>query len=115
MLYGYFDDSRREYVIKKPDTPMSWVNYLGTAEYCGIISNNASGYGFYNSPKSSRMLRFRFNSIPMDRPAATSIRDDENGDYRSASWQPVGKPLDSYRTICRHGLGYTRFESEYKG
>jgi N,N'-diacetylchitobiose phosphorylase len=116
MRYGYFDDAGREYVIEKPDTPMSWVNYLGTAEYCGIISNNASGYGFYKSPKSSRMLRFRFNSIPMDRPGRyIYIRDDEDGDYWSASWQPVGKPLDSFRTICRHGLGYTRFESEYKG
>jgi len=116
MRYGYFDDASREYVIDNPATPMSWINYLGTADYCGIISNNASGYGFYKSPKSSRLLRFRFNSIPMDRPGRyIYIRDDEDGDYWSATWQPVGKPLDSYKSICRHGLGYTRFESEYKG
>ena len=46
MRYGYFDDQGREYVIERPDTPASWVNYLGTATYCAIISNNASGYGF---------------------------------------------------------------------
>lgn len=116
MRYGYFDDHSREYVIENPDTPMSWVNYLGTSEYCGIISNNASGYGFYRSAKSSRLLRFRFNSIPMDRPGRyVYIRDNEDGDYWSASWQPVGKPLDSYKTRCSHGLGYTRFESEYRG
>ena len=116
MRYGYFDDSKKEYVIDNPNTPMSWVNYLGTSEYCGIISNNASGYGFYRSPKSARLLRFRFNSIPMDRPGRyVYIRDDEDGDYWSASWQPVGKPLEEYKTSCSHGLGYTRFESEYKG
>ena len=47
MRYGYFDDNNREYVIQDPNTPMSWVNYLGTDEYCGIISNNAAGYGFH--------------------------------------------------------------------
>lgn len=116
MRYGYFDDERQEYVIERPDTPMSWINYLGTADYCGIISNNASGYAFYKSPKSKRNLRLRFNSIPMDRPGRyIYIRDDVNGDYWSASWQPVAKAIDSYKSICRHGMGYTVFESEYSG
>ena len=30
MRYGHFDDERREYVIERPDTPMPWINYLGT-------------------------------------------------------------------------------------
>ena len=51
MRYGYFDDQRGEYVIERPDTPMSWINYLGTMDYCAIISNNAAGYSFYRSPK----------------------------------------------------------------
>ena len=37
--YGYFDDDRREYVITRPDTPVPWINYLGTDGYYGIISN----------------------------------------------------------------------------
>jgi N,N'-diacetylchitobiose phosphorylase len=116
MKYGYFDDSKREYVIDNPKTPMSWINYLGTDTYASIVSNNASGYSFYKSPQSGRMLRFRFNSIPMDRPGRyVYIRDEEDGDYWSASWQPVGKPLEQYRSVCRHGLGYTVFESNYRG
>lgn len=116
MRYGYFDDQKREYVIENPKTPMSWVNYLGTADYCGIISNNAGGYAFYRSPKTGRLLRFRFNSIPMDRPGRyIYIRDNDDGDYWSASWQPVGKPLEEFKNVCRHGLGYTIFTGEYKG
>ena len=116
MRYGYFDNVNSEYVIERPDTPMSWINYLGTAEYCSIISNNASGYAFHKSPKSGRLLRFRFNSIPMDRPGRyLYLRDEENGDYWSATWQPVGKPAGRYKSVCHHGLGYTRFESEYDG
>ena len=116
MRYGHFDDRQREYVIENPDTPMSWVNYLGTSDYCGIISNNAAGYAFHKSAKSARLLRMRFNSIPTDRPGRyIYLRDNANGDYWSASWQPVGKPLSRYKTECRHGLGYSRFLSRYAG
>ncbi|MDR3689745.1 MAG: hypothetical protein P4L46_10235 [Fimbriimonas sp.] len=116
MRYGTFDDAQREYVIDNPDTPMSWVNYLGTSGYCGIISNNAAGYAFKDSAKSGRFLRFRFNSVPTDRPGRyIYLRDDSTGDYWSATWQPVGKPLDKYRSVCRHGMGYSTFESHYDG
>ena len=116
MRYGYFDNEKREYVITRPDTPMSWINYLGTPEYGALISNNASGYSFYRSPALQRLLRFRFNSIPMDRPGRyIYIRDDKNRDYWSASWQPVAKGFEKYKSECRHGMGYTRFISEYAG
>ena len=42
------------------------------------------------------------------------IRDNNDNDYWSASWQPVGKPLDSYKSECRHGTAYTVISSEYK-
>lgn len=41
MKYGYFDESKKEYVITRPDTPAPWVNYLGSPEYGAIVSNNA--------------------------------------------------------------------------
>ena len=116
MRFGYFDDASKEYVIERPDTPVSWVNYLGTADYCGIISNNAAGYGFHRSSKSARLTRFRFNSLPMDRPGRyLYLRDEADGDYWSASWQPVGKPLESFQSECRHGIGYSTFSSQYRG
>jgi N,N'-diacetylchitobiose phosphorylase len=116
MQYGYFDDSAKEYVITRPDTPQSWSNYLGSTEYGAIITNNAGGYGFYKSGAKGRFLRLRFNSIPMDQPGRYFyLRDRESGDYWSASWQPVGKPLGEYRSACRHGTAYTVIESEYAG
>ncbi|MDD5644926.1 MAG: glycosyl transferase [bacterium] len=115
MKFGFFDDETREYVITKPDTPAPWINYLGASDYCAIISNNAGGYSFSRSPKSGRILRFRFNNIPEDRPGRyIYIRDKKDGDYWSVSWQPVGKPLEKFKTECRHGLGYTKIASMYK-
>jgi len=116
MKYGYFDDAAKEYVITRPDTPQSWSNYLGSTEYGAIITNNAGGYGFYQSGARGRFLRLRFNSIPMDQPGRYFyLRDGESGDYWSASWQPVGKPLDQYQSICRHGTAYSVFEARYNG
>jgi len=101
-------------VITRPDTPQSWSNYLGTTEYGAIITNHAGGYGFYKSGAQGRFLRLRFNSIPMDQPGRYFyIRDQASGDYWSASWQPVAKPLLIYDSICRHGTGYTIIESKY--
>jgi N,N'-diacetylchitobiose phosphorylase len=116
MQYGYFDDQSKEYVITRPDTPLSWSNYLGTTHYGAIITNNAGGYGFYKSGAQGRFLRLRFNSIPMDQPGRYFyLRDQESGDYWSVSWQPVGKPLEQFKSICRHGTAYTKISSEYAG
>ena len=116
MRYGYFDDKAKEYVITRPDTPQSWSNYLGSTEYGAIITNNAGGYGFYQSGARGRIMRLYFNSIPRDQPGRYFyLRDRESGDYWSASWQPVGKPLDQYHCTCRHGTAYTVFESRYAG
>ena len=116
MRYGHFDDAAKEYVITRPDTPASWSNYLGSTEYGAIITNNAGGYGFYRSGARGRFLRLRFNSVPMDQPGRYFyLRDAEKGDYWSASWQPVGKPLEEYQSVCRHGTAYTIIESAYAG
>ena len=47
MRYGHFDDSRREYVITHPDTPLPWINYLGMGIFFGVISNTVVGYSCY--------------------------------------------------------------------
>ncbi len=114
MQYGHFDDERKEYVIDRPDTPESWSNYLGSTEYGAIITNNAGGYSFYKSAAQGRFMRLRFNSIPNDQPGRyLYIHDRDSKDYWSTSWQPVGKALEEYKSICRHGTAYTVIDSEY--
>lgn len=112
MRYGYFDDKAREYVIDRPDTPAPWVNYLGSPAYGAIISNNAGGYSFERSGANGRILRYVFNQF--DQPGRyIYLRDDESGDFWSASWQPVAKDLNDYQVKCCHGMGYTRIEASY--
>jgi N,N'-diacetylchitobiose phosphorylase len=114
MQYGHFDDKNKEYVITRPDTPRSWSNYLGSTEYGAIITNNAGGYSFFHSAAQGRFTRWRANTLPMDQPGRyLYIRDKASKEYWSASWQPVGKPMDKYKSVCRHGTAYTVIESVY--
>ncbi len=116
MRYGYFDDQAREYVTDRVDVPVSFTNYLGTQRMGAVVSHNAGGYCWLDSPQYHRITRFRPNGVPMDWPGHyVYLRDDADGDYWSLSWQPVGKPLDEAKYACRHGLSYSVYQCDYKG
>lgn len=116
MRYGYFDDKQREYVITQPDTPRPWSNYLGSTEYGAIITNHAGGYSFYKSAARGRFTRLYFNAVPIYMPGRLFyLRDNESGDYWSASWMPVQKPLKKFKYECRHGTAYTTIKARYSG
>ncbi|MDR1387819.1 MAG: hypothetical protein LBJ44_09580 [Propionibacteriaceae bacterium] len=123
MRHGHFDAAAHEYVIDRVDLPASWVNYLGVENWCSVVNQQAGGYSFCESSQFGRVTRFRPNAVPWDRPGHwLYLRDQDDGDYWSCSWQPVGKPLGDgqpgsgtawHRT--RHGLSYSVFESRYDG
>jgi cellobiose phosphorylase len=103
MRYGYFDDARREYVITRPDTPLPWINYLGSEAYFGLISNTAGGYSFYRDARLRRLTRHRYNNVPSDCGGRyLYVRDDGDpqagapGSFWSPSWQPTRHDLDTY-------------------
>ncbi|MGD8402613.1 MAG: glycosyl transferase [Anaerolineales bacterium] len=118
MRYGHFDDKNREYVIERPDTPLPWINYLGSEEYFGLISNTAGGYSFYKDARLRRLTRYRYNNAPLDSGGRyIYLRDDDPNPsgprFWSPSWQPTRTPLDEYE--CRHGMGYTFIRSKLNG
>ncbi|HEY3311366.1 MAG TPA: glycosyl hydrolase family 65 protein [Anaerolineales bacterium] len=117
MRYGHFDDSAREYVIERPDTPLPWINYLGCEDYFGLISNTAGGYSFYKDARLRRLTRYRYNNAPLDMGGRyIYLRDNDAGKrskisrpYWSPTWMPTRDNLDEYE--CRHGQGYTIIRS----
>ena len=62
--FGDFDDAARDYVISCPDTPLPWINYLGSESFFGLISHMGSGYSFYRDARLRRLTRYRYNSVP---------------------------------------------------
>lgn len=114
MKYGYFDNDAREYVIEKVDLPVSWTNYIGTKDMYGVFNHTAGGYLLYKSSQYHRITRFRGNSVPMDFPGHyLYLRDNDDGDYWSVSWQPAAKPKEFYS--ARFGLSYNRYLCSYGG
>ena len=103
--FGHFDDTSREYVITRPDTPWPWINYMGTEDFFSLISNTAGGYCFYKDAKFRRILRYRYNGVPMDDGGRYYYIKDGSTVW-NPGWKPCKTPLDSYE--CRHGMGYTR-------
>lgn len=112
MKFGYFDDSAKEYVITTPDTPLPWINYLGSRDFFSLISNTCGGYSFYKDAKLLRLTRYRYNSLPLDSNGKYYYIQD-NGTIWNPGTMPSGTPVDFYE--CRHGLGYSRFTAAKNG
>ena len=110
--FGHFDDAAREYVITNPATPWPWINYLGTEDFFSLISNTAGGYCFCKDAKFRRILRYRYNGVPMDAGGRYYYIKD-GGTVWNPGWKPCKTPLDFYE--CRHGMGYTRVTGEKDG
>lgn len=108
MKYGYFDNTNKEYVISTPQTPLPWINYLGNENFFSLISNTCGGYSFYKDARLLRLTRYRYNSMPQDNNGHYYYIKDKDIIW-NPGWMPSKTPLDTYR--CRHGLGYSVFES----
>ena len=112
MNFGHFDDVNKEYVITTPDTPLPWINYLGSQDFFTLISNTCGGYSFYKDAKLLRITRYRYNNIPVDSNGKYYYIKDGDTVWNPGA-MPTRTPLDVYE--CRHGLGYSRFHGEKNG
>lgn len=112
MRFGHFDDDNKEYVIETPATPLPWINYLGSQDFFSLISHTGGGYAFYRDAKMRRLLRYRYNNVPIDAGGRIFSINDQ-GDVWSPEFFPYKKELDFFET--RHGLGYTRITGSRGG
>ena len=104
MKFGHFDDLNKEYVIEKYETPLPWINYLGSDSFFTLLSNTAGGYAFYKDARLRRITRYRYNNLPLDQDGFHIYVKDGDTIW-NPGWQPVQTALDEYE--CRHGLGYS--------
>ena len=102
MRYGYFDDEHREYVITRPDTPLPWLNYLGTDAYVGIISNTAGGYSCYRDARLRRLTRYRYNGVP---PTPAAVICTCGTTARVSTGRRRGSPPSATWTVTSAGTG----------
>jgi cellobiose phosphorylase len=112
--YGHFDDTKKEFVVTSHFPPVPWINFLGNENLTAIISQSAGGCAFYREASTGRLTKYnQARSTPGDRPGFYLYIREADGTLWCPGFEPVRTPID--RWVCRHGLGYTVFESEYRG
>ena len=108
--YGYFVDDGKEYVIKTPQTPKPWVNIISNSENYGLaISQTGSGYSWFRHAGKNRITRWNQDLIRDNWGKYVYIRDNKKGQFWSCTYHPVRRKVKHY--TCRHGLGYSTFET----
>jgi len=114
--YGYFDPETREYVITRPDTPRIWHNYLMNDSYVAMISHTAGGVSYDTDPRVYRLLRYRYQNVPYDRPGRyIYLHDHRSHACWSATWAPMHMPVEQCRYTCRVGTNYQIIAMEFNG
>ena len=116
MIYGYFDDGAREYVITNPKTPVKWVNYVGGLAFGGIIDHTGGSLICKGDPALNRIVKYIPQLPASDFKGETLyIRLKQGANVRlfSPYFVPTLDPYDRFE--CRVGLGYSRYVTEFYG
>jgi cellobiose phosphorylase len=103
--YGDFDESGREFVITRPETPKPWGNHSWNRLIDVLVDQRGRGMSMYRSPEGDRTYLIKDRTV--------YVKDRESGDLWTLGWDPVRLEFDHYR--CCHGLGYTRLEMQNDG
>ncbi len=111
--YGYFTEDGSEYVIKTHSTPKPWVNVISNGDYGLVISQTGGGFSWQTHSEFNRINRWHQDLIQDNWGKYIYIRDNKTGKVWSPTFLPVKTKLNKFE--CRHGIGYTVFETEYKG
>lgn len=105
----------REYVtLVRPDrpTPAPWCNVLSNAEFGAVVSESGLGYTWNANSQQYRLTPWS-NDPTCDPPGeAIYVCDEESGDFFSATPLPTPSP-QGY--VCRHGFGYSTWQTEKRG
>ncbi len=115
--YGHFDDAAREYVITNPQTPVKWINYIGSLAFGGFVDQTGGMLICRQDPALNRITKYLTQDPPSEFRATTLyLRTPKaDGGYAvfSPFYVPTLTPFDRYE--CHVGLGYSTFLSEMNG
>ncbi|HXV28678.1 MAG TPA: hypothetical protein VD913_06915, partial [bacterium] len=111
--YGYFTEDGREYVITRPDTPRPWVNVICNGDYGLVETQTGSGFSWRDNSNLARITRWDQDLILDNWGKYIYVRDQEDGEFWSATWKPCRPHFDFYEV--RHGQGYSVLTSLYRG
>ena len=111
--YGRFSEDGREFLVTDPRPPRPWVNVIANERVGLVVSHTGSGFSWIDNSQLATVTRWQ-QDLATDRSGKfLYARDPDDGKVWSLSPAPVWAPLD--RAVCRHGIGYTIFETACRG
>lgn len=111
--YGHFSEDGTEYVVTDPRTPRPWVNVIANPRVGLTVSQAGSGFSWIDNSQLAVVTRWTQDLVEDTSGKFVYLRDLDGDHLWSLSPAPTWAPLDAYR--CRHGLGYTTFETAHDG
>ena len=111
--YGHFSADGTEYCITEPNPPRPWANIIAGPRLGLAVSQSGSGFTWIDNSQLAVINRWQQDLIRDTSGKFLYVRDVESGTLWSLSPAPAWTPHDRY--LCRHGLGYTTFETELAG
>jgi cellobiose phosphorylase len=111
--YGALSPDGREFRITNPRTPRPWINLIANPRVGLAVSQTGSGFSWIDNSQLGAIVRWQ-QDLAEDRAGRfLYLADLESG--RVGSLAPAPCWAADARFACRHGLGYTVFESEWQG
>jgi cellobiose phosphorylase len=110
--YGYFTEDGKEFVITDYRTPRPWINVISNGSYGLVVSQLNGGFSWIVHSNLNRLTRWEQDLIRDNWGKYIYLRDEESGEFWSPTIKPVMTEVEAYQ--CRHGIGYTFFQSYYK-
>ena len=107
--YGHFSADGREFRITDPKTPRPWANIIANPRIGLAVSQTGSGFTWVDNSQLAVITRWQQDLAEDLSGKFIYVRDADSGQVWSLSPAPVWGEYDEY--TCRHGLGYTAFET----
>ena len=111
--YGRFSGDGLEFVITDVGTPRPWVNVIANPRLGLAVSHTGSGFTWVDNSQLAVLTRWQQDLVEDTSGKFVYAKDAETGDLWSLSPAPTWAPLDAY--ACRHGIGFTTFETARGG
>jgi len=111
--YGYFSPCGTEFCITNPRTPRPWANIIANPRFGLAVSQAGSGFTWVENSQLAVITRWEQDFARDSSGKFLYVRDADSGALWSLAPAPVWPQYDKF--LCRHGLGYTTFETQFAG
>ncbi len=103
-----FTDHNSACVIRDPETPRYWYNYLWNEKgYCAQVSQIGHGRSYYLNEKADMCMLNR------DAARYVYLRDEQSGESWNLGFGPLCERVEDY--ACTHAIGYSSIRSRRDG